>query len=140
MHENSGRPLAAVFASPGRYIQGAGAVGRIGEVLEQLGSTRPLILGDPIVDEIMGGTLDSISGATRVEFGGECSPEEIDRVAASASENGADAIVGIGGGKTIDAAKAVAHPAGLPLVVVPTIAPTDAPPSPPPPAAHADGA
>ena len=54
MHEDSGRPLAAVFASPGRYIQGAGAVGRIGEVLEQLGSTRPLILGDPIVDEIMG--------------------------------------------------------------------------------------
>jgi glycerol dehydrogenase len=56
-------------------------------------------------------------------------PEEIDRVAASASENGADAIVGIGGGKTIDAAKAVAHPAGLPLVVVPTIASTDAPTS-----------
>ena len=129
MHENSGRPLAAVFASPGRYIQGAGAVGRIGEVLEQLGSTRPLILGDPIVDEIMGGTLDAISGATRVEFGGECSPEEIDRVAEAASDNGADAIVGIGGGKTIDAAKAVAHPAGLPLVVVPTIASTDAPTS-----------
>lgn len=129
MHENGGRPLAAVFASPGKYIQGAGAVGRIGEVLEQLGSTRPLILGDPIVDEIMGGTLDNISGATRVEFGGECSPEEIDRVAAAASENGADALVGIGGGKTIDAAKAVAHPAGLPLVIVPTIASTDAPTS-----------
>jgi glycerol dehydrogenase len=47
MHENGGRPLAAVFASPGRYIQGAGAVGRIGGVLEGLGSTRPLILGDP---------------------------------------------------------------------------------------------
>ena len=59
----------------------------------------------------MGDTLDAISGATRVEFGGECSPEGIDRVAASASESGADAIVGIGGGKTIDAAKAVAHPA-----------------------------
>ena len=40
MHENGGRPLAAVFASPGRYIQGAGAVGRIGGVLEELGS-RP---------------------------------------------------------------------------------------------------
>jgi glycerol dehydrogenase len=129
MHENGGRPLAVVFASPGRYIQGAGAVGRIGGVLEGLGSARPLILGDPIVDEIMGGTLDSIPGATRIRFGGECSPEEIDRVAEAASENGADAIVGIGGGKTIDAAKAVAHPAGLPLVVVPTIASTDAPTS-----------
>jgi glycerol dehydrogenase len=129
MSENGGRPLAAVFASPGRYIQGAGAVGRIGGVLEQIGSARPLILGDPIVDEIMGGTLDGISNATRVEFGGECSPEEIDRVAQAASEGDADAVVGIGGGKTIDAAKAVAHPAGLPLVVVPTIASTDAPTS-----------
>jgi len=129
MSDNGGRPLAAVFASPGKYIQGAGAVGRIGEVLENLGSARPLVLGDPIVDEIMGGTLEGISGATRVEFGGECSPEEIDRVAAAASENDADAVVGIGGGKTIDAAKAVAHPAGLPLVVVPTIASTDAPTS-----------
>lgn len=79
---------------------------------------RPLILSDPIVDEIMGGTLDGIPGATRVEFGGESSPEEIDRVAKAASENDADAVVGIGGGKTIDATKAVAHPAGLPLVVV----------------------
>ncbi len=77
----------------------------------------------------MGDTLDAIPGATRVVFGGECSPEEIDRVAVAASEGGADALVGIGGGKTIDAAKAVAHPAGLPLVVVPTIASTDAPTS-----------
>jgi glycerol dehydrogenase len=129
MQENDGRPLAAVFAAPGKYIQGASAAGRIGEVLEQLGSTSPLVLADPVVDEIMGGAVNDISGATRVGFGGECSPEEIDRVAAVASESGADAIVGIGGGKTIDAAKAVAHPAGLPLVVVPTIASTDAPTS-----------
>ncbi|MGB3633192.1 MAG: glycerol dehydrogenase, partial [Rubrobacteraceae bacterium] len=62
-------------------------------------------------------------------FGGECSPEEIDRVAEIASESGADAVVGIGGGKTMDTAKSVAHPAGLPLVIVPTIASTDAPTS-----------
>ena len=62
MQDNGGRPLAAVFAAPGKYIQGAGAVGRIGEVLDQLGSTRPLILGDPIVGEIMGDSLDDISG------------------------------------------------------------------------------
>ena len=129
MHENGGRPLTTVFAAPGKYIQGAGAAGRIGEVLEEIGSTGPLILADPIVDEVMGGALENISGATRVGFGGECTPEEIDRVSGAASENSADAIVGIGGGKTIDAAKAVGHPAGLPVVIVPTIASTDAPTS-----------
>jgi glycerol dehydrogenase len=77
----------------------------------------------------MGGSLEGLQGATRVEFGGECSPEEIDRVAATASDADADAVVGIGGGKTMDTAKSVAHPAGLPLVIVPTIASTDAPTS-----------
>ena len=129
MHENGGRPLAAVFASPGRYIQGAGATGRLAGVLEQVGSQKPLMLADPIVDEVMGESLAGISGATRVGFGGECTPEEIDRVAQAAAENGSDAVVGIGGGKTMDTAKAVAHPNGLPLVIVPTIASTDAPTS-----------
>lgn len=129
MESNGGGPLATVFAAPGKYIQGRGAIDRLGEVLGQLGAERPLILGDPIVAEIMGDALDAVSGAIHVEFGGECSPEEIDRVASAASEYGADAIVGVGGGKTMDTAKAVAHPAGLPLVIVPTIASTDAPTS-----------
>jgi glycerol dehydrogenase len=127
--QNNGGPMAAVFAAPGKYIQGRGAAGKLGEVLEQLGSEKPLILADPIVEEVMGGSLEGLQGATRVEFGGECSPEEIDRVAATATDADVDAVVGIGGGKTMDTAKSVAHPAGLPLVIVPTIASTDAPTS-----------
>jgi glycerol dehydrogenase-like iron-containing ADH family enzyme len=53
----------------------------LGEVLEQLKSERPLILRDRIVEEIMGEALGALSGATHVEFNGECSPGEIDRVA-----------------------------------------------------------
>ncbi|MDP9439527.1 MAG: hypothetical protein M3P49_12420 [Actinomycetota bacterium] len=53
-------------------------------MLEGLGSARPLIPDDPIVG--------NIPGATRIRFGGECSPEEIDRVAEAASENGADVL------------------------------------------------
>lgn len=126
---DNGVPLATVFAAPGKYIQGRGAISRLGEVLGQLDSNSPLILADPVVPEIMGDALDDVSGATHLEFKGECSPEEIDRVARAASESGADAVVGIGGGKTMDTAKGVAHPAGLPLVIVPTIASTDAPTS-----------
>ena len=129
MQENGSGPLATVFAAPGRYVQGRGAIGRLGEILEQLGSEKPLILEDPVVREIVGEDLDRIPGAEHVEFGGECSPEEIDRVSEAATEAGADAVVGIGGGKTLDTAKCAAHPAGLPLVIVPTIASTDAPTS-----------
>jgi glycerol dehydrogenase len=129
MAENGAGPAAAVFAAPGRYIQGRGAVGRLGEELERLGAERPLILRDPVIKDVMGDTLEGLAGAFFVDFSGECSPEEIDRVSGEARDGGADAIVGIGGGKTMDTAKAVAHPAELPLVIVPTIASTDAPTS-----------
>jgi len=121
--------MAAVFAAPGRYVQGPGVLRNLGEVLEQLGSRKPLVLRDAVVAEIVGDALKNVTGAFEVEFGGECSPEEIDRVAGAARDEGADAVVGVGGGKAIDTAKSVAHPAELPLVVVPTVASTDAPTS-----------
>lgn len=121
--------MAAVFTAPGRYVQGRGALAKVGEVLGQVGAERPLVLRDPGVKEVLGDALERIPGAKILDFNGECSPEEIDRVAAEARDAQADAVVGVGGGKTMDTAKAVAHPAGLALAIVPTIASTDAPTS-----------
>jgi glycerol dehydrogenase len=119
----------AVFAAPGRYVQGRGALSTLASELERLEAGAPLVLVDPAVREIVSPAIAAISGANVLEFRGECSPGEIERVAAAASEQHADAIVGIGGGKTMDTAKAVAHPAKLKLAIVPTIASTDAPTS-----------
>lgn len=118
-----------VFAAPGRYVQGRGAIEKLAGELENLGLKKPLILCDPVVEDVMhAGSLD-ISGAVRVGFNGECSPGEIERVTKESKEQNVDSIVGVGGGKTMDTAKSVAHPSGLPLVIVPTIASTDAPTS-----------
>lgn len=126
---SSNRPAPAVFAAPLRYIQGPGALDALGAELERLHSSQPLVLCDPAVRDALAPALQKIAGATIVPFNGEASPGEIGRVGEAARDTGADAIVAVGGGKTLDTAKAAAHPAGLPLIVVPTIASTDAPTS-----------
>jgi glycerol dehydrogenase len=57
-----------------------------------------------------------------VLFGGESTKAEAARVASLATSGGLDTVVGVGGGKALDTAKAAAHQAGLAMVTVPTIA------------------
>ncbi len=54
---------------------------------------------------------------------------EIDRLLARCQQTPFDVIIGIGGGKTLDTAKSVAFYQKVPVVIVPTIASTDAPTS-----------
>ena len=62
------------------------------------------------------------------DFHGECSKQEVARLKEIAKENKCATIVGLGGGKAIDTAKCV-NAAKLRLIIVPTIAATDAPTS-----------
>ncbi len=129
MGADASQERLSVFAAPSRYVQGRGALQTLPAELRRMGSATPLVLVDPAVADQLGGGLEGVSGALTVDFGGECSPGEIERVARAAADHGADAIVGFGGGKALDTAKAVAQPAGLRLAIAPTIASTDAPTS-----------
>ncbi len=115
---------------PGRYVQGAGALSRLGAELARLGS-RHLVIASPYpAEHLLPPLLPGLeqSGAVRVErFGRECTDQEIERLLACARDFRAETVAALGGGKTLDAAKAVASRAGVPVVAVPTIASTDAP-------------
>lgn len=115
---------------PSRYVQGDGAVSRLGDELSRLGR-RALLLADPFARENLLDKID-LQGDHGVEFhveafGGECSDPEIERLVDVARDQGTQVVVGFGGGKTLDTAKAVAHELEIPVAIVPTIASTDAP-------------
>ncbi len=115
---------------PGRYIQGAGALGRLQHELDRLGSRQLVVCSPHPLKHLLPSALPEgkRNAAVRVErFGRECTEREIERLVAIARECRAEVIAALGGGKTLDAAKAVATRVGTPLVVVPTIASTDAP-------------
>ena len=115
---------------PGRYIQGYDAIQRLGQEAARLGQNA-LLFCDPFVhDKLLPNFRQQLGqelSLTSERFGGECSDEEIRRGGQLVKEAGAEVVIGIGGGKTLDAAKAVAYQAELPVIIVPTIASTDAP-------------
>ncbi|WP_419896462.1 glycerol dehydrogenase [Roseomonas sp. USHLN139] len=113
---------------PGRYVQGAGALDLLGEEAARLGKA-PLALIDRAIASLVSPRLEAITtlAIARETFGGECCDPEIARLQAIAEAKGSDLIIGIGGGKALDTAKALAHALRVPVIIVPTLASTDAP-------------
>jgi glycerol dehydrogenase len=115
---------------PGRYVQGPNALTRLGRELARLGDRHLVIASPHPLERLAPPLLPSLrqAGAVRLEpFGRECTDEEIERLTAVAREFSARTVTGLGGGKTLDAAKAVAARIGAAAAAVPTIASTDAP-------------
>lgn len=125
--------MEKVYASPSRYIQGKGVLRTGIHYLQKLGDSA-LLLADDVVWSICGETLVADmqkAGMTvyREPFNGEASENEINRVTAIAKDKNVNVIIGLGGGKTIDSAKAISDKLQVPVAILPTIASTDAPTS-----------
>lgn len=117
--------------SPLRYVQARAALTRLGEFVRPIG-TKPLLVADDVVWGIVQDTVavsfqEQDLPRHRTGFGTYATAAEVDRLAREIDELGADVIVGIGGGSTIDAVKAAGHLRGIRWVSVPTVASTDAP-------------
>jgi glycerol dehydrogenase len=125
--------MLSVFGSPNRYIQGAHASELLGYEMKKIGLSGPVfILAGRQAHSLLAGTWKETFQSAEMEhtifdFSGECSHEEINRAALAAAEFKARVVVGAGGGKVLDCARAVADKNHLPVVNCPTVASSDAP-------------
>jgi len=125
--------MLAVFSSPSRYTQGKDATESLGSEMSNLGLNGPaLILAGNSATRLLAKTWRRTFAEADIKFevrpfGGECSLTEIERGKEAAREIHAQVIIGAGGGKVLDAARAVAGDLSLPVVNCPTVASSDAP-------------
>jgi len=123
--------MRKAFISPTKYVQGENELQNLGYFVDTFGKSALLIAHPDDVVRVKG-QLEATSkrhNVTFVESGfrGECSRQEVVRLQGIAKKNECDCTIGLGGGKAIDTAKCVAE--GQALIIVPTIAATDAPTS-----------
>lgn len=125
--------MMRIFAAPARYVQGRDALTHLGTELQSLGieGTALVVMSksaEKALGQKWGDSLRSAHIKWEVErFQGECTDKEIDRLAEVAQRKRVDFVIAMGGGKVIDATRAMADKINKEVVVCPTVASTDAP-------------
>lgn len=123
--------MVQMTASPSRYIQGKGLFKQLTSYICKLG-THPILLVDQgvaafVMPSVQEAFQDVAMPCEIMEFCGECCMTTIHDVCAYIEHCGGDVLLGIGGGKALDTAKAAAHISKKPLIILPTVASSDAP-------------
>jgi glycerol dehydrogenase len=119
------------FASPGKYIQGAGEIKNLSFYTGKFGR-KVVIIIDGLLFEKYKAVFEEQYAGQDVSFyrkDGEVTMTEIDSLIGQYKGHDVNVFVAVGGGKTIDTVKAVANALGTRTVVAPTVASTDAPTS-----------
>ncbi|MDO5142776.1 MAG: glycerol dehydrogenase [Eubacteriales bacterium] len=122
--------MSIIFAAPGKYIQGRGELKNLSAHIAKLGK-KALVIASPLgierIQSAMQGSDCSACSLHFIPFEGECSMTEIGRMQRIFAEEGCEIVVGAGGGKVMDTAKAAACFLKAPCVIVPTAVSSDAP-------------
>ncbi len=119
-----------VMISPGKYVQAKDEIFNLDKYIAQCGKSAYGIIAQDIYNIYGEEIIANAKGKAELhleQFKGECSQTEISRLVEDLKSKQSDVVIGMGGGKALDTAKAVAYYAKLPVIVIPTAASTDAP-------------
>lgn len=118
--------LPPMTIAPAQVLRGEGILAQAGAAIARLGK-RPLVVGGDraltVVQPFWGEALAGLEVAEMVCCPDCCEPT-LAQLEQRATQHQADVILGVGGGKALDAAKLLAHRLRLPIVTIPTSAAT----------------
>lgn len=123
--------MKTAMKGPLKYVQQAGILSELGAYAAALG-TRVMAVVSPSNRRRMGNLIQESleKGGCQcifAEFGGEITAQETQRLADLCISENCDVILGAGGGRVMDAARAAADIADKKLIIFPTAAANDAP-------------
>ncbi|NMF84968.1 iron-containing alcohol dehydrogenase family protein [Nodosilinea sp. P-1105] len=115
--------LPSLTIAPAQVVRGTEILASQGAAIAALGQ-RPLIVGGnhslalaaPLRDALQQAGL----AAHTAHYGSDCSEVTLTRLRRQATTDHTDVVIGIGGGKALDAAKLLAYQIRCPVVTVPT--------------------
>ena len=124
--------MRRIINSPSQYMQENGLLADLNSIVAKLSSKSAFAVVDSYVLNTYRDVIEKSfsTGAlplTMTGFGGECCDSEVIRIIAEMEDAGSGIVIGIGGGKTLDTVKAVSYYTGYPVVIMPSIASSDAP-------------
>lgn len=116
------------LTAPVQYINRRNILDDCGDFILKWGKKAVISGGKRAYESIGSSLFDSLDRSgikwQKYPFAGECCDENISFILEKVKEFGADIIIGVGGGKSLDTAKAAAEMCNLPVVCIPTIAAT----------------
>jgi len=125
--------MAQIFKSPAAYVQGRDVAEEIGSHAEELGEEAVLIADEIVLDILEDRVLTSLEdaglGTMSVEFNGEASETEIDRITSLAEEQGLTSSSVRAEARHLTLQKPSERNIDESMVSMPTVASTDAPTS-----------
>ena len=128
MNQALNSAIFTLSVAPAKVLRGDRILEQAGNAIAHLGN-RPLIVGG---DRTLKATLPRLQSvlaaqeldASTANYGSDCSEAGLATMGEAVKAHRADLIIGVGGGKALDAAKLLAYQCHLPVVTIPTCAAT----------------